>query len=369
LIIPEPVSDPREILRTGVEQGLQPGAQLYVWHRGKAVIDFACGDARPDVAMRSDSLVQWFSSGKPLTAICIAQLYQRGELLLDDQVTRFIAEFGANRKDAITLWHLLTHTAGFRSADNLPRHLAWPEVIRQICEAPLEPNWVPGEKAGYSTGASWFILGEIIQRITGTAFREYIRQELLLPLEMRDSWLSLPRKEHDSYGERIAQMFDTLGGKRNLSPLQDAAGMEICRPGASARGPVSELARFYRMLLNGGELNGQCYLREETIHLFTQRQRQGLYDQTFGHTLDYGLGFIVNSNRYGAETVPYGYGQYASEETFGHSGAQSSCAFADPKNELVVAWVANGMPGERVHQQRQRAVNNAIYECLDLARR
>jgi CubicO group peptidase (beta-lactamase class C family) len=94
-----------------------------------------------------------------------------------------------------------------------------------------------------------------------------------------------------------------------------------------------------------------------------------LYDQTFGHTLDYGLGFIVNSNRYGAETVPYGYGRYASEETFGHSGAQSSCAFADPKNHLVVAWAANGMPGERAHQQRQRALNDAIYEQLGVAGR
>jgi CubicO group peptidase (beta-lactamase class C family) len=332
------------------------------------VIDFACGDARPGVAMQPDSLVQWFSSGKPLTAICIAQLYERGELLLDDQVTRFIPEFGANRKEAITLWHLLTHTAGFRSADNLPRHLAWPDVIQQICEAPLEPDWVPGEKAGYSTGASWFVLAEIIQRITRTPFPEYIRQELLLPLGMRNSWLSLPRNDHDVYGKRIAQMFDTLGAKKNLSPLQDAAGMEICRPGASARGPVSELARFYRMLLNGGELEGHCSLRQETIALFTQRHRKGLYDETFGHTLDYGLGFIVNSNRYGAETVPYGYSRYASEEAFGHSGAQSSCAFADPENHLVVAWVANGMPGERAHQQRQRALNNAIYEHLVVAR-
>ncbi len=362
-----PVEDPREILKAGVEQGLHPGAQLSIWHRGKAVVDFACGDARPGVRMRTDSLVQWFSSGKPLTAICIAQLYDRGDLLLDDKITRFIPEFGMNGKESVTVWHLLTHTAGFRSADNLPRHIEWNQAIRQICASPLEGDWVPGEKAGYSTQAAWFILAEIIQRITEAAFPEYIRNELLLPLGMRDCWLSLPREEHDRYGERIAQMFDTFGGKQNLSPLQDAAGMEVCRPGASARGPVRELARLYRMLVNGGDMGGHCYLREETIRLFTERHRTAMYDQTFAHTLDYGLGFIVNSNRYGAETVPYGYGCYASEETFGHSGAQSSCAFADPQRELVVAWVANGMPGERAHQERQRAVNNAVYEQLGLA--
>ncbi len=315
--------------------------------------------------MQSNSLVQWFSSGKPLTAVCIAQLYERGEILLDDTVERFIPEFGVNGKSAITIWHLLTHTAGIQ-AENIPRHLAWPEVIRLICEAPLLDGWKVGEVAGYSPQASWFILAEIIQRITGKVFHEYVRQEWLVPLGMNDSWLSLPPETFEAYGPRIAQMFDTFGGKRGLAPLQDAAGMAICRPGASARGPVRELATFYRMLLNGGEWEGRVYLRRETVELFTRRQREGMYDRTFAHTLDYGLGFILNSNRYGQETVPYNYGRYASEDAFGHSGAQSSCAFADPAHDLVVAWVANGMPGERLHQERQRSVNSAIYESLGL---
>jgi CubicO group peptidase (beta-lactamase class C family) len=65
--------------------------------------------------------------------------------------------------------------------------------------------------------------------------------------------------------------------------------------------------------------------------------------------------------------VPYGYGRHCSEETFGHSGCQSSAAFADPMYGLVAAWVFNGMPGERLHQQRAREVNTMIYEDLDLA--
>jgi CubicO group peptidase (beta-lactamase class C family) len=64
--------------------------------------------------------------------------------------------------------------------------------------------------------------------------------------------------------------------------------------------------------------------------------------------------------------MPYSFGRHASTDTFGHSGNQASCAFADPKNRLVVAWACNGMPGERKHQQRQRAINNSIYEDLGL---
>jgi CubicO group peptidase (beta-lactamase class C family) len=359
------VGDPREILIAGIAEGLHLGAQLYVEHRN-TIIDFACGEARPGIPMRTDSIMQWFSSGKPLTAICIGQLEERRDLLLEDEVTRFIPEFGANGKESITIWHLLTHTAGIR-ADQIARHLAWEETIRFICQAPLEPKWIPGRNAGYSTQASWFILAEIIQRITNAPFPEYIRRELFEPLGMRDSWMSLPRAQFEQYDERIAPMFNMFGGKQSLAPLQDAAGMEICRPGASARGPIRELGRFYHMLLRGGELDGRRYVEPATIDLFRRRHRQGLYDQTFAHTLDYGLGFILNSNRYGAETVPYGYGRFASEETFGHSGAQSSCAFADPANELVVAWVANGMPGEAAHQHRQHEVNSAIYEQLGLS--
>jgi CubicO group peptidase (beta-lactamase class C family) len=126
---------------------------------------------------------------------------------------------------------------------------------------------------------------------------------------------------------------------------------------------VRELGRFYEGLLAGKLLNA------ETLRRFTQRTRSGLFDHTFKHTLDFALGFIVNSNRHGAETVPYGYGRHASEEAFGHSGAQSSCAFADPAHGLVVAWATNGTPGEPRHQRRQREINTAIYEDLGLASR
>jgi len=79
------------------------------------------------------------------------------------------------------------------------------------------------------------------------------------------------------------------------------------------------------------------------------------------------LGFLVDSNLYGAETVPYGYGPYASPRTFGHSGRQSSMAFADPEHELVVVAGVNGMPGERTHDERMRAFTAALYRDLGLA--
>jgi len=89
------------------------------------------------------------------------------------------------------------------------------------------------------------------------------------------------------------------------------------------------------------------FFKPETVRALTSRQRIGMYDQTFRHVIDWGLGFIINSNRYGADTVPYGFGVDAGESTFGHNGFQSSTACADPEHQLVVAVVCNGTPGMR----------------------
>ena len=99
----------------------------------------------------------------------------------------------------------------------------------------------------------------------------------------------------------------------------------------------------------------------------TSRQREGMFDNTFKRVIDWGLGLIIDSKRYGIENVPYGYGRYASDNTFGHGGSQSSVGFADPDRQLAVGCYFNGMPGEAAHQKRLRAVLDALYEDLGLA--
>jgi CubicO group peptidase (beta-lactamase class C family) len=140
-----------------------------------------------------------------------------------------------------------------------------------------------------------------------------------------------------------------------------------CRPGGSGYGPARELGRFYEMLLNGGELNGTRIIEPETVELFTDRHRVRMHDRSFKHVIDWGLGFIPNSAKYGIDTVPYGYGPLASERTFGHSGFQSSVAFADPTHRLAAAIIFNGMPGDKAHHQRINAVLAALYVDIGLA--
>ncbi len=356
------------ILRDGIARGLHLGAQVYISRAGEVIADGAVGEARPGEPLTCDHLMLWLSAVKPVTAVAVAQLWERGKLELDDRVARFIPEFGIKGKEPITIRHILTHTGGFRSGVPSWGTESWDRTIAMIAERPLEPSWVIGKTAGYHPVTSWFILGEIVRRLDGRPYAQYVREAIFEPLRMNDCWIGMSGEQYRSYGSRLAPMYNTASGTLDANWLGNAEeGVTIPRPGGNGRGPICELGRFYEMLLAHGSLDGARIITSQTVEALTARHRVGLRDKTFDHIIDWGLGFIINSKQYDGDTVPYGFGPYASPRTFGHSGSQSSCAFADPEAKLAVAWACNGMPGEPQHQQRQRAINAAIYEDLSLA--
>jgi CubicO group peptidase (beta-lactamase class C family) len=358
----------RQALEDGIQEGLHRGAQLYVSRRGEAVADGAVGEDRPGVPLTRDHLMLWLSSTKPVGAVAIGQLWERGRLEIDDPVVCYIPEFAAHGKEGITIRHLLTHTAGIRMLDVGWPQDSWDQIIARICARKPEPRWPPGEKAGYHTASSWFILGEIIRRIDGRTFDRYVREEIFGPLGMRDCWVGMPLDRFLAYQEagRIGAMWET---DKPGAPSYGGDTEEKCttiHPGGNGYGPVRELGRFYEMLLNRGSFQGRRLLLPQTVEALTSRQREGIVDATFTHIVDWGLGFILDSKRYDVETTPYGYGHFASDRTFGHSGARSSTAFADPEHGLVVALVFNGMPGNEQHERRIRAALDAVYQDLGL---
>ncbi len=317
--------------------------------------------------MTSDSVTLWLSSTKPITAVAIAQLWEQARLDLDDPISKHIPEFGVKGKEAITIRHALTHTGGFRRFSASAPSISWEETIARICALEIESGWKPGKKAGYHLESSWYILAEIVRRLDGRPYPRYAREAMFEPLGMKDSWIGMPPAKHREYSDLIAPMYLVEGERPLLATWTSEEWSASCRPGGGGQGPIRELGRFYEMLLGRGQINGRRFLLPQTVEAMTARHRVGMRDQTFAHVVDWGLGFIINSNIYGADTVPYGYGPHASPRAFGHSGNQSSTGFADPEHDLVVAWALNGMPGEHRHQQRVRAINAAIYEDLNLA--
>ncbi len=308
----------------------------------------------------------WMSGSKPLAAVAIAQLLERGLLQLDDPVAKFIPEFAQDGKAGVTLRHILTHTCGFRGKGREVPGTPWNKIIADMCALPLEEGWIPGEKAGYHVASSWFILGEVIRRVDGRSYSQYVREEICLPLGMVDTWVGMPLSQFVKYGSRVGWMYLTERGVCQAHQWHTAEICTWCSPGGGGRGPICELGQFYEALLAGGTNSHGRILQPETVQLLTRRQRVGMFDETFQHKIDWGLGFIVNSVQYGPQTVPYSFGLHASPDTFGHGGFQSSCGFADPQHQLVVAVVLNGTPGEARHSKRIRLINSAIYEDLGL---
>ena len=354
------------LIEEGCRSGQHSGAQIYMAHQGKTIVDMAVGESHDGIMMCPDTLFHWLSSTKPIAAVAICQLWERGLLAMDDLVYHHIPEFGIRGKEGISIRHILTHTAGIRGVDVGGFRTPWDETIRRICAMPVEKNWKIGKKAGYHLASSWFILGELIRRLDGRPFNKYVRDEIFLPLEMFDSWIGMPQKEYDHYHHRIGRLYDTGKNEPELTDWHTAASCAWVAPGSHGKGPMRELGRFYEMLLNQGEWKQRRILSPQSIAALTARHRTGIFDHTFQHMIDWGLGFIINSNLYGAETVPYGYGLHSSNRCFGHSGRQSSTAFADPEHDLVVALAFNGTPGERAHNRRIRDVLTAIYEDLGL---
>lgn len=318
----------------------------------------ALGMARPEAAMSADTLMPWFSATKPVTAAAVLQQWERGHLDLDDPAARYVPQFAAHGKEAVTIRHLLTHTAGMARA---------PESLDGVCSATLVEGWIPGRRAAYLPRGAYLVLGEVVRRLDGRQIHDYVSEELFEPLGMADSWLAMAPEQFARYGDRMGAMHTTAGGRPQLvGELAGADGFRRPQPSMSGVGPMRDLVRFYEMLLRKGELDGVRVLSPQTVEAMCARHRAGLTDETFGTVVDWGLGVMVNSWHYRRRAAPYGYGDHASRRAFGHGGSQSSLAFADPEHELAAALVFNGMPGEVANHRRTQAVASALYEDLGL---
>jgi CubicO group peptidase (beta-lactamase class C family) len=343
------------------------GGQIWVEAAGRPVADAGFGEARPGEPMTRAHLMAWMSTGKPVAAAAILRLWELGALELDDPVARHLPEFAAGGKEAITVRHLLTHTAGLRMLDTGWPGASWEEILARIAARRIEPRWTPGRKAGYHLTSSWFVLGELVRRLDGRRFERWVREELFEPLGAADCWIGMPEERHRGYGTRLAPMFEPgTGGPRDVD-WQSAERATRPSPGASGWGPIGELARFYRMLAAGGEIGGRRYLSRGTVEAMTARHRVGMLDHTFRARLDWGLGVIVNSAHYGEERVPYGYGPHAGPRAWGHSGSRSSVALVDPDVRLVALLAWNGLRDDEAHRLRMEEILAALYEDLGLA--
>jgi len=258
----------------------------------------------------ADTVFLLASISKPMTTAGVMLLVDRGELRLGDPVGRFIPEFVGGDRDRVTVRHLLTHTSGL--PDMLPenvelrtRHAPLEDFVAATCKTPL--LFQPGAEVRYQS-MGILLAAEIVQRITGQPFREFLRREVFEPLGMT----------HASLGLGGRQIADTarcqVAGDEDWN-WNSPYWRDLGAPWGGVLSNAADVARFVETFL---EPRGRI-LRPETVAATVVDQNRGLNEP-------WGLGWMVK---------PGTFGRACSPRAFGHYGMTGTVAWADPETGLV----------------------------------
>lgn len=348
----------RRLLVSSVERlvarGRVPGAQLAVRWRGEAIHTSVHGVARGfraeegerPVPVRDDTAFAVFSAGKPVVATAIAILEERGSIDPRLPVAHYFPEFARHGKHAITVLDVLTHRSGVLLPDLSQRPELWADreqVRAALAEA--VPRYPRGTLAYAPLEYGW-ILGDLVERVAGAPFPDFVEREIAAPLGLPALGFGARGRSHAA----LARAY-WLGGSewvagydvgRNFEAVNNAAVfLDADLPGAGLITDARSLAAFYELWLNGGTVpNGVRLFSREIAAAYLARHGIGV-DRSNRVPLAVARGFLLGT------PWPSAYGWWATSRCFGHAGAFSTLAFADPERRLAVALVTNGNRGRR----------------------
>ena len=355
-----------------VDQGEIAGAVTLVATKDRILHLAAVGQSNlvTHRAQRTDDLFWIASMTKPMTAAAVAMLVDDGKLSFGDPVEKYLPEFHdlwvldgqtperrtlVRPSRPISLHDLLTHTSGLGEYVAYGPHWTLAEMIKGLTREPLK--FQPGTRWAYST-AGIDTLGRIVEVASGMPFADFIQQRLLDPLGMQDTsfWVASDKKDRlaVSYGRNAqtghleeATIYYMYGGAvtdRERPPLG----------GAGFFSTAADVAKFYQMLLNGGEANGRRVLEPETVAELTRPQTDGL-KAGFLPGSAWGLGFCL-------VTEPQGATAALSAGTFGHGGAYGTQSWADPKRGVIFVMMIQraGLPNSDGSDMRRVFQETAV---------
>lgn len=318
-----------------------PGAVVWVGRGDQTVYRKAYGyrAVKPTPEpMQLDTVFDLASLTKGIaTATSVMILVEEGKLRLSDKVAQHLPEFARHDKDQITLRHLLTHTSGLRpSLDLRGDWLGADEAVRRVVEE--LPQSAPGARFVYSD-IGYIVLGEIVAKVAGQSFETFVQQRVLAPLRMNSAGFTpvVARR-----GVIAPTQFCTAYGWPCDGPDQILLQGIVHDPTARRMGGVAghaglfgsaeDLSRYARMLLRGGELDGQRVLSPAGVTRMTSPATPSAM------SVQRGLGWDIDSS-YSAnrgDLYPIG--------SFGHTGFTGTSIWIDPVSRTYVVLLTN-----RVH--------------------
>ncbi|MCA1552949.1 MAG: beta-lactamase family protein [Chloroflexi bacterium] len=357
------VHELNRLVEQQIAEYLSPGVQVVVARHGQPVVDVALGVARRDplTPVTYDTLFYSWSVAKPITALAVHLLIERGQLSLDDAIVKYWREFGKHGKDRVLVRHVLSHRAGFPiSPESFPYYdfHDWDAAVRGMEDAELK--FEPGSAVQYHALTFGWTLGELVRRVDGRRIEAFVRDEFFVPLRMCNTYLKLP----DSLLARTVELVaaadyeDGVKGALlfNLPPLRTAV-----IPAAGLHTTARDMARFYQMLLNGGELDGARVLSAESIvRARTPSNLPNEVERDSGSPSHRSYGFDLahhGARMWGDERV--------SATTFGHNGWATNATWADPERGVLCIILNNGMQNDIVNFERLRALSEQVLIACD----
>jgi CubicO group peptidase (beta-lactamase class C family) len=360
-----------------IEADRYDGAVLALSRRGKPAWTQAFGHAHRDSQrrMKADDAFVTFSIAKQFTHTLVLERIERGELALTQRVAELIPEFANRGKDHVTLFHILTHTAGLtlKLPQMDPMQMGSLEaVVQAACLSAVES--VPGERVYYSGIIGTAILAEVMRRAEGgkRAFRDMLAQDLFAPLGMNDTALGAradlaarlcPVVARDRVpGLSFAEEYEMFGAM---------VGPEAEIPSLGCVTTAPDLSRFTEMLRNGGALDGARILSPAMVDLATRNHTGTRPNDTWAFAsgvrgwqpvpANLGLGFYLR----GEQVAPNFLGTLTSPRTFGGMGAGSTMFWVDPARELGCVFLTSGLVTcELRNTDRMQRISDMVVSAL-----
>jgi CubicO group peptidase (beta-lactamase class C family) len=361
----------REALAENCRRRGELGAAVAIIVDGRPVVDIWTGwaDGARTRPWERDTLVDVFSVGKAMAAICVLLLVERGQVDLDAPVARYWPEFATHGKEEITVRMLLAHRGGLpavRRAVPADAIYDWPRMADAL--AAEEPWWEPGSAHGYHVNTLGFLVGEIVRRMTHATLGAFFRDQVAGPLDA-DFHFGLgaaddrrvaeftfgtvdsspeptgppPSAERRFLLDRVYLNPPELSG---LGSVNSRAWRAAEIPSANGHATARGVARIYSALGNG-------LLEPATLREAITEHSAGA-DFVLGRPSRFGLGFQLTQPE-----RPLG----PNPGSFGHFGVGGSLGFVDPDAGLAFGYAMN-RGGPRWQNPRTRALIDAVYECL-----
>ena len=312
-----------DAINQAIEQGRCPGAVLLVGHDGQVVYRKAYGKRalvpQPE-AMTLDTIFDCASLTKVIaTTSSLMKLFEQGKFRLNDKVTDYIPEFQGGKSD-ITIRNLLTHFSGLQP--DVPLEYPVDRLSSTASTSPdtFKPGGPPGTRYVYSD-INFILLGELVHRLSGQMLSEYARENIFLPLGMKETHVPAARLARAAHRPHRAHPIKTGPPLRGVVHDPTARNMGGVAGHAGLFSTADDLARFAQMMLNGGELDGVRLFSPLTVAKFTEPQTPP--DQPILR----GLGWDIDSPHSGnrGELFPIG--------SYGHTGFTGTSIWIDPVHQ------------------------------------